>query len=993
MAGYGRGGRGAALFKLLEEPPRAPGAQARESEASGETTQRKTPSPPGPGHVPAGRGQHLAMLYQQMQQTQQPKPGVQEAASAPAQSPQPLKPAGRGLAALGVGGGAAPFGRGIAALSQQRLQQPTKPGTSPSPVDTAVLRSSPPRLSGSPVQQSEGLVKPQHGEGDGQTAHVTQQIGQMSMGPRGQVPPSGPNGHSASPTGRNGHSSPSGGMGEKQSPQYDPGSGVTYMKPKPEPGTAGKPFHAAANYIPIKVPEHAIWQYHVSYDPPIDNKRLCMKLLYEHSDLIGKVRAFDGAILFLPKDLGQKVTMLKSLRQWDQVEVSIKIQLARTLESRDCVQLFNIIFRRVLKILDMKQVGRHYYIPGRSIPIPQHKLEVWPGYIVAVQEYHGGLMLHTDASHKVLSNETVLDQMKELMRRHRANFKDECTKQIVGSIVMTRYNNRTYRVDDIDWSQNPLSKFTYHNDEEMTYADYYKKTYDKPVTDLGQPLLVSRPKKSEQTKEKGKRSLDIICLIPEFACTTGLSDDMRADFRVMKDLATHTRITPEKRHQVMLEYVNSIRSNPTALEELTNWGINLDDDILQINARHLPMEKISVGGGRSFMAGPQADWGRDMGRARVLTPVDLTHWMVVATKRDAQKAAEFLNCMSKVCPQMGINIQAPMTFELNDDKTQSYLNLIRDRINPQLQLVIAIFPTSRDDRYSAFKKLCCIEAPVPSQAIITKTIGSQQKLRSVTQKIALQINCKLGGDLWHLDIPLKGLMVVGIDVYHDPSRSGKSIGAVIASTNKNMTRWFSRTCFQTPHQELVDGLKICLMSALRKYHEVNHELPSKIIIFRDGVGDGQLAVVAEYEQAQFTSCFTHFGPDYEPKLTIVVVQKRINTRIFGVLHGNKMDNPPPGVVVDHTITRRDWYDFFLVSQHVRQGTVSPTHYVVVYDTSSLKPDHMQRLAYKLTHMYYNWPGTVRVPAPCQYAHKLAYLCGQSLHKEPAMELSDRLFFL
>jgi len=24
-----------------------------------------------------------------------------------------------------------------------------------------------------------------------------------------------------------------------------------------------------------------------------------------------------------------------------------------------------------------------------------------------------------------------------------------------------------------------------------------------------------------------------------------------------------------------------------------------------------------------------------------------------------------------------------------------------------------------------------------------------------------------------------------------------------------------------------------------------------------------------------------------------------------------------------------------------------------------------RLSYKLTHMYYNWPGTIRVPAPCQ----------------------------
>lgn len=56
------------------------------------------------------------------------------------------------------------------------------------------------------------------------------------------------------------------------------------------------------------------------------------------------------------------------------------------------------------------------------------------------------------------------------------------------------------------------------------------------------------------------------------------------------------------------------------------------------------------------------------------------------------------------------------------------------------------------------------------------------------------------------------------------------------------------------------------------------------------------------------------------------------------------------------------YDFFLVSQHVRQGTVTPTHYNVVYDESGLKPDHLQRLTYKLTHMYYNWPGTIRVPS-------------------------------
>ena len=87
------------------------------------------------------------------------------------------------------------------------------------------------------------------------------------------------------------------------------------------------------------------------------------------------------------------------------------------------------------------------------------------------------------------------------------------------------------------------------------------------------------------------------------------------------------------------------------------------------------------------------------------------------------------------------------------------------------------------------------------------------------------------------------------------------------------------------------------------------------------------------------------------------------------------------------------YDFFLVSQSVRQGTVNPTSYNMVRDTSGLKPEHLQKLTYKLTHLYYNWPGTVRVPAPCQYAHKLALLVGDSLHKVPSNKLDDLLYYL
>ena len=103
----------------------------------------------------------------------------------------------------------------------------------------------------------------------------------------------------------------------------------------------------------------------------------------------------------------------------------------------------------------------------------------------------------------------------------------------------------------------------------------------------------------------------------------------------------------------------------------------------------------------------------------------------------------------------------------------------------------------------------------------------------------------------------------------------------------------------------------------------------------------------------------------------------------------KPSNPPSGTVVDSDVTLPERfalfdklclmmdflfrYDFFLVSQSVNQGTVNPTSYNVVKDTSGLLPKHIQALTYKLTHLYYNWPGTVRVPAPCQYAHKLAFL--------------------
>lgn len=53
-------------------------------------------------------------------------------------------------------------------------------------------------------------------------------------------------------------------------------------------------------------------------------------------------------------------------------------------------------------------------------------------------------------------------------------------------------------------------------------------------------------------------------------------------------------------------------------------------------------------------------------------------------------------------------------------------------------------------------------------------------------------------------------------------------------------------------------------------------------MYRDGVGDGQLHIVANYEVQQLSESFALFE-SYKPKLAVIVVQKRINMRIFAAV--------------------------------------------------------------------------------------------------------------
>jgi len=376
------------------------------------------------------------------------------------------------------------------------------------------------------------------------------------------------------------------------------------------------------------------------------------------------------------------------------------------------------------------------------------------------------------------------------------------------------------------------------------------------------------------------------------------------------------------------------------------------------------------------------------------------NWTIIHTKRDNSVATNFVRTFKSVGAPCGVYVNEPERVTLNNDSTTDFEKAL-DNVAEDTQVVVCIMPNKQKGRYDKIKQVCCVKQPVPSQCILTSTL-LKKNVASIIPKIMFQINCKLGGELWRVNIPLPDTMVVGMDVCHDTGpKGGRSVVGFCASLNKDLTCYYSRVTLQDSKQEMIDGLKLCMNGAITAYFKKNKKTPKVIVVYRDGVGDGMLDTLMKHELPQYFAAFASISEDYKPRLAVVVVKKRIHTRLFmsekpqqGRPGGPSiLVNPPPGTVVDNGCTQRDWYDFFLVSQHSHEGTVTPTHYHVIYDNTGMRADHMQTLTFKLCHLYYNWPGTIRVPAPVQYAHKISFLVGQSIHQDPDVILRDKLYFL
>jgi len=362
------------------------------------------------------------------------------------------------------------------------------------------------------------------------------------------------------------------------------------------------------------------------------------------------------------------------------------------------------------------------------------------------------------------------------------------------------------------------------------------------------------------------------------------------------------------------------------------------------------------------------------------------------------------------------------------NKVNTWKPHVEGAIKLKPEVILFALPFGDAALYSYVKHMCTISSAIVSQCVDTKNFGNYKMLKPIAGNIFKQIMAKLGHILWKVDlkqqiknpaVSSQPTMFVGVDVCHDKkqktafskSKSGSSstVGFT-ASFNESFTSFHSYVSFQSKGEEFVSASKKLMMEALQAFKAKKKIYPMNVIVYRDGVGNAQLDSFVRHEIKEYVEAFKYLNINPVPKLTVVIVQKRLSVRFFDTCdiwngankcrfsfkcNGDQQYHSPlPGSIVDSGVTSPLFSDFFLVPSVAPPGaTARPTRFVVVKDECGFNSDDLQNLTNQMCYLYYGWQGPIRVPSPCMYAHKIAYLFGKHLNGDPNPAINGNLFYL
>lgn len=324
-------------------------------------------------------------------------------------------------------------------------------------------------------------------------------------------------------------------------------------------------------------------------------------------------------------------------------------------------------------------------------------------------------------------------------------------------------------------------------------------------------------------------------------------------------------------------------------------------------------------------------------------------------------------------------------------------------------IIIYILSNREKDTYMPFKeainnsKLC-----IPSQ--VFKKENVLKKDLSVISNIFLQIWAKNENRIWRTEKIedeskfLNDTMICSYAIAKSSLHSSTSVTSICGSYD----RTFSQYCYFSDFHSYSGKTSpvICKLFelVLKNYLEWRDKLPKKVIIYREGVNPAQRKFVLENEFAEIKTLLQK-DVYKNIKITFIFVNSHCETKLYQEVANkvskegleifdlsidsnkqNSLANVLPGTIIDNTITSDTEWDFYLVSTVSIQGTSNPTHYVVYFDETGIKPALLYKLTYDLTFLYYNNQKCVRLPAPLKNSVRTCNFIAKYLREQVSKKL-------
>jgi hypothetical protein len=306
-------------------------------------------------------------------------------------------------------------------------------------------------------------------------------------------------------------------------------------------------------------------------------------------------------------------------------------------------------------------------------------------------------------------------------------------------------------------------------------------------------------------------------------------------------------------------------------------------------------------------------------------------------------------------------------------------------------IIIVVLPFASTAIYRRVKYACDVQYGLINICVIAAKLA--QANAQYHANVALKVNLKLGGRNQTLENDKLGIiaegktMIVGMDVTHPAPGSpapAPSVASIVASVDPWLAQWPADLRMQTGRQEKVNDLAELLRSRLLLWRAKQGRLPDNILVYRDGVSEGQYQMVVQDELPELRkACEMLYPADAKkrgvPFITIVVVGKRHHVAFYPTSKedADRSSNAPNGTIVDRGVTEARGWDYCLQAHAALQGTARSAHYYVVHDEIFRKnrvlppfknpADVLENLTHNLCYLFGRATKAVSVAPPAYYA--------------------------